>query len=849
MTIRYLVDPDGRSTLAALLRVNKYVCSATLPLMYEDPFDLCQVEYLGRHADVSEDKNDRLVKLIQVIFRSFPHRHDISDLLHAAYLQGHTESKVPTCIPYYSFITSIKFKYQSLRPGEIFHNSFGASFTEYLQQHGSSSPYLLEEIPINLRSRREYSVIELAAARDLRRDLIWALCCANAERIKTLVLPVIDIRRYITLVPRLKGLSDLTILLDKGFRVSSRIPQRYTSEEQESLRQQDLKRIRAIDDVILMTREHCQLFPMVLKSSQFSNDPYASNDLWPDESQRRLFQILPPLLSPTVLNFENWPQFVVKAQETDLSLLRAIEPYKIMLRSRKLKYPNVNSPFMHRCRVLERIRMISFGNDEETFQWAVQERHQYDMDVAAKRPHPKQLVPLRLFDYTYRYPVFGHQLNNAVFAFGRTLECIYVSGDWWRLLTKQEKNLGFSVGDQDHGWDTPQLLELVILMNSIHIHFHPDILTRCPRLTRLFLRDPRGKYCLDKVVYWKPTRLPDLSSLSLEGTPATCFHPDILRSTAKLKTLELQMRTADRGSPYIPSRREINPAEGESETDDPEDSENHSDNDDSEDDGDDYTSDNDVMSNLPYIISSSENAIPRRRSVWTWDWDLPMLTKLTLNAEFGYRFQFKMLEGTPNLLYISIDICSWSGQHQRTITLEDLLKPGYVHPAMARFMEKERHRAIVNKQPLAYNRNNDDNNTTVDANKEELELDNTWKEFEYVHVPAVTRFTLTGPWIIDSRVLTILFSKVAPKISDLTLAAKGHTVKEYVKATSEYLHSLDSAYHHIPVKAKVLEDAGLAADRSHSIYSLVEPAQERTLPSPAHYRFNLIYDTRSSTRG
>ncbi|KAG0372853.1 hypothetical protein BGX24_012494 [Mortierella sp. AD032] len=53
-----------------------------------------------------------------------------------------------------------------------------------------------------------------------------------------------------------------------------------------------------------------------------------------------------------------------------------------------------------------------------------------------------------------------------------------------------------------------------------------------------------------------------------------------------------------------------------------------------------------------------------------------------MNAEFGYRFQFKMLDRTPNLYSLTADI-------SRTVEIVDFIKPGYQQPALASFLERK----------------------------------------------------------------------------------------------------------------------------------------------------------------
>ncbi|KAG0372852.1 hypothetical protein BGX24_012493 [Mortierella sp. AD032] len=60
----------------------------------------------------------------------------------------------------------------------------------------------------------------------------------------------------------------------------------------------------------------------------------------------------------------------------------------------------------------------------DAFQWAVNERKQYDADIAVGLTPWRPLVHLLNFEFEYRKPVYGRQINDVAFEFGRTLECI-----------------------------------------------------------------------------------------------------------------------------------------------------------------------------------------------------------------------------------------------------------------------------------------------------------------------------------------------------------------------------------------------------------------------------------------
>ncbi|KAF9329920.1 hypothetical protein BGZ91_000345 [Linnemannia elongata] len=405
------------------------------------------------------------------------------------------------------------------------------TFKDHLEHRGQTGRYLLEEVPVNIpiEQRQYFDLTARAATRELRSDLTWALCLANAEHIKELVIPIMDITCYVALVPRLKVLSNVTFLFDKGFQVTTRYGPTYTPAEQEQLESQKSKRILAFEEMVSFVQEHRRVLPHVLKLGRGYRDPYASNDDCPEENQFRLLQALPPLISPSVLDQQNWPQFVAKAHETDLSLVKTIQPCSFFAPRAP---PKPSGPFFHRCRVLESV-IVPFL-DIDTFQWVVDERKQHDailVDVA-----------------------------------------------------------------------------------------------------------------------------------------------------------------------FIPPAEELDGADDES------------------------IDDNNKDADSP----PTHESVPRKRPTWTWDWHLPNLVSLTLNAEVGYRFKLRMLAGTPNLVRSIVGIGSQFGQHRRTVGIADLLQPGYQHPATDRFQnqEQQRQRMIFERHVVG-----DIDNSGSPIELEEND-DKFWKDFE-----------------------------------------------------------------------------------------------------------------------
>lgn len=69
--LRILAVQEELSTLASLLRVNKYVCLVTLPFIYGDPFT-----WLGRLSgekmENPKDTYNRLPALVRLLLRDVP---------------------------------------------------------------------------------------------------------------------------------------------------------------------------------------------------------------------------------------------------------------------------------------------------------------------------------------------------------------------------------------------------------------------------------------------------------------------------------------------------------------------------------------------------------------------------------------------------------------------------------------------------------------------------------------------------------------------------------------------------------------------------------------------------------
>lgn len=70
-------------------------------------------------------------------------------------------------------------------------------------------------------------------------------------------------------------------------------------------------------------------------------------------------------------------------------------------------------------------------------------------------------------------------------------------------------------------------------------------------------------------------------------------------------------------------------------------------------------------------IDASTTTLEIRRPKWTWDWHLGNLSSLELTVEFAFQFQFRMLQGTPNLRDLYLSIYSTAHSVERVLTKDD----------------------------------------------------------------------------------------------------------------------------------------------------------------------------------
>ncbi|KAG9069518.1 hypothetical protein KI688_010421 [Linnemannia hyalina] len=292
-------------------------------------------------------------------------------------------------LPYYSFVTTVSFEDTSHTTGCLLGNSLPtkeSAVQDFMERTGRAARALAQE-PFH-RFRRgdvEKAIVSEVTELQLRQDLTWALCFSNAECIQTLYISIADIDRYMTLMPRLKVLSEVNFQLDRNTTMELQPEHEYTPEERTLSARLEEERTRRLEEMILFVKEHQRHHPKSIKTARCLSDR-AKRDSCPDEYCFRLLQSLPPLNQPRCLDRNNWAQFTANVADTDLSCVKSIQ-YEMSGREvRFLSHLLEQRPFLQRCRSLEKLSVASFG--EDMFKWAVQERKDFDERTAATSFHP-----------------------------------------------------------------------------------------------------------------------------------------------------------------------------------------------------------------------------------------------------------------------------------------------------------------------------------------------------------------------------------------------------------------------------------------------------------------------------
>ncbi|KAK5821443.1 hypothetical protein F5H01DRAFT_337169 [Linnemannia elongata] len=689
--IQNLVDTNDVTALIALLQVNKYSATATLPFLYTTPFrDAFHARSLpggkttnlavsnrlmarvllsralayaqGAHVD---EPAARLLSIVFDINTTTTNNSDNTDN------NGDNNSSVRdrevdkvSSLDYLAQIRQLDRR--NLFPGLYApFATLDSDLTRFIREDDFFTLAQLDLLPPTYKDAfpDQGELCHCSLSTVIDRIVHWTIAFPILEQLQVIVLSISDIGRYLNHVGRLGSLRRVIVSMDKVFE--------YEMEGDDDGENPDRVQVwkalavckqEALDQLVRFFRDHTRMFPGCLQSVEYH--PGDIGDRFyqecPEKVRIQVIGLLPPLLRPSVLNMGNWHRFFAHPEETDLSCVETVETGGPQ--GRVIDLIRERTEFLRRCRALRRLNMSCLG--EGTFQWAVKEKQELerlqgnvtnfqlstDKQGVGATSSPLYLehglVPLAQVSIS-DVSSTTDELDDIVFAFSHTLESLTV-----HLRTEQGPTISYF----GQNW-TVNLLALTHLTISTWNLLKIDryLFARCPNLVSVELVDSNAtRYHCREIVPCAPAQLAKLETVNLLGWSSLTFHPDTLYSTERLISLTLSVPCASSIYCYIPPVEELNQSYGILQ--------------------DDTDLGTGATAGAPSeAFGTLEDAIVRPE--WRWDWHLPHLAKLELTGEYAFRFQFRMLQGCPSLKTLDLNMLTESVTHVVVLTEADVFLP------------------------------------------------------------------------------------------------------------------------------------------------------------------------------
>ncbi|KAG0034771.1 hypothetical protein BGZ82_005620, partial [Podila clonocystis] len=627
-------------TLASLLRVNRNVCLATLPVLYEDPFTWFIQRDQDQQFRFKAHSYTSVFPVIRLLLSSVP-KDSYSGLIKAMYGIGDVPELPSTYRPwpidYLSFVrhfNSQDHNSKSLLADLVAHVKMEPQLKSYVEEHKLAKKYAALVLKLDIEwypyadSEEDPTTISFLKI-DIHREATWALCSPILEHLQSIVIPLSDVCRYLDSIARFSSLSVVTFKLDEYCDNDEPV----TGEEEIiKLRGLKEKRKQDLESAVKFVQVHTGMF-RTLKQVLCPDDyPWSfTAQSCPEEYLDRMLKCLPTLTDPTELVNNNWKQFVSKAERTNLEFVKKID----VCDQEAFKYYQElkSKPFLHRCSSLREYNMISLGPD--SFKWAAQKKIVCDHEQHQDGRPTATLPPLEVVTIRAIGDPFGSELDDIGLSFGATLKSLNAQRRRpFQQQTQTPQTQSLLIG---RGWKMPLLSKLELDCTTDRLVLDPNFLRHCPSLQKLSLSDNLPVYDMNEIESSRPAQLPELTALVLSGSAALSFHPDTLHSTKELKVLLL-------GSMPI-GEYTVLP----------------------------YVQDTDSDDHEQDIVTEGSNTtdLSIRRPKWTWDYHLPSLHTLQLTFGFGHHFQFRMLQRTPNLRELCLSLYSRVRPVKRVLTEAD----------------------------------------------------------------------------------------------------------------------------------------------------------------------------------
>ncbi|KAF9901393.1 hypothetical protein EC991_006213 [Linnemannia zychae] len=489
LILKFITETEGTistRTLAALLCVNKYIATVTVPFLYCDPYRGNSMPPYGR--------------LIQrpCTFLSFLPVENIPQLLSLRLAQYPSYFPSPA-EPAFDYLTHIRHLCPphfhigcgTFDPNKYFPNQeeldyFRGDECEQLRKSVWTASTYLDSLCSKLQfDAHLHNVI-------IYRQMLWSIASPILDRLESLTILVSDMDRYREQINRLERLEKIEFKFDDV----------YTSYEGRSDGSSTERKESKIEAVVQFVMDHTRIFPGCLKVVTVDD-----SRLWPkcqytnfEDVQSRIYRLLPPMPPPTEINKDSWMKLMAQPLTTDLGRVQTFTASQEQWQNPVYDYGLI----FQRCRDLRSLNVSAPGRG--TFEWAVQEKRLLDLGGT------RRLVPLEHVHIT-DYTLLSDEVNDIAFAFSDTLQSITVHD-----IIQPGPFPTIWIGK---GWvDLPLLTQLSLDIRRNRLVVDEMMLFHCPSLTHLDLMDITEEYRAQDIIPSLPAHLGQLEDLKLQGGPA-----------------------------------------------------------------------------------------------------------------------------------------------------------------------------------------------------------------------------------------------------------------------------------------------------------------------------------------
>ncbi|KAG0271193.1 hypothetical protein BGZ95_001045, partial [Linnemannia exigua] len=562
----------------------------------------------------------------------------------------------------------------------------------------------------------------------LQHEVMWSLALPILEQLQSFTIQhTYSLKHFMRMIDRFRSLEEVRFLFMDFLEYIFLDPDWDTMTSRGEA---------AAWEMVGFVREHARLFRGCLKTVHCFSASHRWNDYgFVEDVKQEIYRILPPLSTPTHLGKGNWAQIMAHPDSTDLGHVWMVDGEGMPM----MWYDVVCSdgqPILQRCRAMRVLKLEFFLGSKGPFQWAVQEKRDLEELAATGRSHQSRHETtfqsahmaqglLQLEDITIT--AFDHDLTGAiddvVFAFSRTLKRLVID------RSERPPSMLPKVLQLGQGWvSLPVLTHLTLKIDMSRLVIDPDLLAQCRNLTDVLISDWTLQYRCQDIIPCSPAHLVSLQSLKLSGWSALTFNPATLSSTTQLTVLELALQQTDldpsayRG--FVPPIMEICRSYGIQDC---------------------VSSSSSGTREQAEEIDKGATVQRMLRPQWTWDWHLPHLTRLVLETELAFLFEFKMLVGCPALEFLRLEIRSTvRGSHTRTLTELDVL-----------FLPTATH---ANDDLSSFSSSTTTDTSTILP-----------PSCERICLPSLRSLDLFGAWAIDEHVLQQLFQVTFPNLASISL--------------------------------------------------------------------------------